>query len=195
GGLVQGIGQALMEHTVYDADGQLLTGSYMDYALPRAAAAPDFVTEHHPVPCKTNPLGTKGCGEAGCAGALVSIMNAIVDALSEYGIRHIEMPATPQRVWDAIQKAKGEQAAKRGGAAGSVGAMAVAIPHPADDLARSTAQDGPRRRASLRSPALNRCSWRPRRGFQRVPSPLQRLARLRRPAMRFHTAGRSSDVW
>jgi len=111
GGLVQGIGQALMEHAVYDADGQLLTGSYMDYALPRAVAAPDFVTEHHPVPCKTNPLGTKGCGEAGCAGALVSIMNAIVDALSEYGIRHIEMPATPQRVWDAIQKAKREQAA------------------------------------------------------------------------------------
>src|SRR5499426_213422 len=111
GGLVQGIGQALMEHAVYDADGQLLTGSYMDYALPRAAAAPDFVTEHHPVPCKTNPLGTKGCGEAGCAGALVSVMNAIVDALSDYGIRHIEMPATPQRVWDAIQKAKREQAA------------------------------------------------------------------------------------
>jgi carbon-monoxide dehydrogenase large subunit len=110
GGLVQGIGQALMEHTVYDADGQLLTGSYMDYALPRAHAAPDFVTEHHPVPCKTNPLGTKGCGEAGCAGALVSIMNAIVDALSEYGIRHIDMPATPERVWRAIREAKATKA-------------------------------------------------------------------------------------
>jgi carbon-monoxide dehydrogenase large subunit len=106
GGLVQGIGQALMENTLYDADGQLLTGSYMDYAMPRADAAPDFVTEHHPVPCKTNPLGTKGCGEAGCAGALVSIMNAIVDALSEYGIRHIDMPATPERVWRAIRDAK-----------------------------------------------------------------------------------------
>jgi carbon-monoxide dehydrogenase large subunit len=110
GGLVQGIGQALMENTLYDADGQLLTGSYMDYAMPRAEAAPDFVTEHHPVPCKTNPLGTKGCGEAGCAGALVSIMNAIVDALAEYGIRHIDMPATPERVWRAIRDAKASAA-------------------------------------------------------------------------------------
>jgi carbon-monoxide dehydrogenase large subunit len=106
GGLVQGIGQALMEQTLYDADGQLLTGSYMDYPLPRADAAPDFVTEHHPVPCRSNPLGTKGCGEAGCAGALVSVMNAIVDALSDYGIRHIDMPATPERVWRAIREAK-----------------------------------------------------------------------------------------
>jgi carbon-monoxide dehydrogenase large subunit len=111
GGLLQGIGQALMEQVVYDADGQLLTGSYMDYPLPRAAAAPDFATEHHPVPCKTNPLGTKGCGEAGCAGALVSVMNAIVDALSDYGVRHIDMPATPERVWQAIHKAKQAQAA------------------------------------------------------------------------------------
>ncbi len=111
GGLVQGFGQALMEQVVYDRDGQLLTGSYMDYAMPRATAAPNFVTEHHPVPCTTNPLGTKGCGEAGCAGALVSVMNAIVDALSEYGIRHIDMPATPERVWRAIQAAKATQAA------------------------------------------------------------------------------------
>jgi carbon-monoxide dehydrogenase large subunit len=111
GGLVQGFGQALMEQVVYDRDGQLLTGSYMDYAMPRATVAPDFVTEHHPVPCTTNPLGTKGCGEAGCAGALVSVMNAIVDALSEYGIRHIDMPATPERVWRAIQEAKAAQAA------------------------------------------------------------------------------------
>jgi carbon-monoxide dehydrogenase large subunit len=111
GGLVQGFGQALMEHVAYDRDGQLLTGSYMDYALPRAGVAPNFVTEHHPVPCKTNPLGTKGCGEAGCAGALVSVMNAIVDALSEFGIRHIDMPATPERVWRAIQEAKSAKAA------------------------------------------------------------------------------------
>jgi carbon-monoxide dehydrogenase large subunit len=108
---VQGFGQALMEHVVYDRDGQLLTGSYMDYAMPRAGVAPNFVTEHHPVPCKTNPLGTKGCGEAGCAGALVSVMNAIVDALSELGIRHIDMPATPERVWRAIQEAKSQKAA------------------------------------------------------------------------------------
>jgi carbon-monoxide dehydrogenase large subunit len=111
GGLVQGLGQALMEQVVYDGTGQLLTGSYMDYAMPRAVAVPDFVTEHHPVPAKTNPLGTKGCGEAGCAGALVSIMNAIVDALAEYGIRHIDMPATPQRVWQAIRDAKLAQTA------------------------------------------------------------------------------------
>jgi carbon-monoxide dehydrogenase large subunit len=105
GGAVQGIGQALMEMTVYDAEGQFLTGSYMDYALPRATDAPTFMVANHPVPAKTNPLGVKGCGEAGCAGALTSVMNAVVDALSEYGIRHIDMPATPFRVWQAIQAA------------------------------------------------------------------------------------------
>ena len=105
GGVVQGIGQALMECTVYDSEGQLLTGSYMDYALPRAVDAPMFDVASHPVPAKTNPLGVKGCGEAGCAGSLTSIMNAVADALSEYGIRHIDMPATPYRVWQAIQAA------------------------------------------------------------------------------------------
>jgi carbon-monoxide dehydrogenase large subunit len=103
GGIVQGIGQALREHTVYDKDGQLLTGSYMDYAMPRADDAPFFVNASHPVPATTNPLGAKGCGEAGCAGALPSVMNALVDALSEFGIRHIDMPATPERVWQAIR--------------------------------------------------------------------------------------------
>ena len=106
GGIVQGIGQALREHTVYDEHGQLLTGSYMDYAMPRADDAPLFVNASHPVPAKTNPLGAKGCGEAGCAGALPSVMNALVDALSEYGIRHLDMPATPERVWRAIQQAR-----------------------------------------------------------------------------------------
>ena len=106
GGVVQGIGQALMEMTVYDDDGQFLTGSFMDYALPRASDAPPFTVESHPVPATTNPLGVKGCGEAGCAGSLTSMMNAVVDALSEYGIRHIDMPATPYRVWQAIQDAK-----------------------------------------------------------------------------------------
>jgi carbon-monoxide dehydrogenase large subunit len=105
GGAVQGIGQALMEMTVYDAEGQLLTGSYMDYALPRAGDVPAFTVASHPVPATTNPLGVKGCGEAGCAGALTSVMNAVVDALSDYGIRHIDMPATPFRVWQAIQAA------------------------------------------------------------------------------------------
>jgi len=106
GGVVQGIGQALLEHTVYDGDGQLLSGSFMDYALPRAGNAPDFTVVSHPVPAKTNPLGVKGCGEAGCAGGLASVMNAVVDALSEYGIRHIDMPVTAEKVWRAIQAAQ-----------------------------------------------------------------------------------------
>ncbi len=108
GGIVQGIGQALMERTVYDAEGQLLSGSYMDYALPRASDVPFFTTESHPVPAKSNPLGTKGCGEAGCAGALTAVMNAVADALKEYGIRHVDMPLTPSRVWQAIEDAKGK---------------------------------------------------------------------------------------
>jgi carbon-monoxide dehydrogenase large subunit len=106
GGVVQGIGQAIMEKTAYDGDGQLLTGSYMDYALPRAADSPEVGFESHPVPAKNNPLGVKGCGEAGCAGALTSVMNAIVDALSDYGVANIEMPATPERVWKTIEEAK-----------------------------------------------------------------------------------------
>jgi carbon-monoxide dehydrogenase large subunit len=107
GGVIQGVGQALMERTVYDDDGQLLTGSFQDYALPRASDAPSqFQVGDHPVPATTNPLGVKGCGEAGCAGALTSVMNAVVDALSAYGIRHIDMPATPHRVWQAIREAQ-----------------------------------------------------------------------------------------
>jgi carbon-monoxide dehydrogenase large subunit len=100
GGVVQGIGQALFEHVVYSEDGQLLSGSFTDYALPRASDAPSFAMAFHSVPAKTNVLGAKGCGEAGCAGSLPSVMNAIVDAL---GGRHIDMPATPQRVWQALQ--------------------------------------------------------------------------------------------
>ena len=111
GGVIQGIGQALMENAVYDADGQLLTGSFQDYAMPRAHQFPDIGFVSHPAPATTNPLGTKGCGEAGCAGALVCVMNAIVDALSVYGIRHIDMPASPARVWAAIEAAKKGKAA------------------------------------------------------------------------------------
>jgi carbon-monoxide dehydrogenase large subunit len=107
GGVVQGIGQALMERTVFDADGQPLTGSYMDYAVPRADNAPGFHFVSHPVPAKTNVLGAKGCGEAGCAGSLPAVMNAVVDALSEVGIRHLNMPATPHRVWQALAAARG----------------------------------------------------------------------------------------
>jgi carbon-monoxide dehydrogenase large subunit len=111
GGVIQGIGQAVMEMTAYDDDGQLLTGSFMDYALPRAADSPQVAVVHHPVPATTNVLGVKGCGEAGCAGSLTSVMNAIVDALSEFGIRHLDMPATPYRVWRAIQEARTARAA------------------------------------------------------------------------------------
>ena len=105
GGVVQGIGQALMEKAVYDDSGQLLTGSFMDYAMPRAADMPMFELANHPVPTKTNPLGVKGCGEAGCAGGLTSMMNAVIDALSDYGIRHVDMPLTPFRIWQALQTA------------------------------------------------------------------------------------------
>lgn len=107
GGIVQGIGQALMEHVAYSEDGQLLSGSYQDYALPRASDVPGFGFVSRPAPCRTNPLGAKGCGEAGCAGSLPAVMNAVVDALGEFGIDHIDMPATPERVWRAIQAARG----------------------------------------------------------------------------------------
>ena len=110
GGVVQGLGQALLEQAVYDSGGQLVTGSFMDYAMPRAHDAPMINVLSHPVPTKSNPLGAKGCGEAGTSGGLPSVANAVIDALSEYGIRHLEMPMTPARVWQAIQDAKARQA-------------------------------------------------------------------------------------
>ena len=106
GGIVQGIGQALYERTVFDKDGQFLTGSYMDYAMPRAADTCDIGFISHPVPAKTNALGAKGCGEAGCAGSLPAVMNAVVDALREVGVKSMDMPATPERVWQAIRAAR-----------------------------------------------------------------------------------------
>jgi carbon-monoxide dehydrogenase large subunit len=106
GGIAQGVGQALTEMVCYDDDGQLLTGSYMDYALPRASDLPPLGFASHPVPARTNALGVKGCGEAGCAGSLPAVMNAVVDALSEFGITHIDMPATPHRIWQTIQAAR-----------------------------------------------------------------------------------------
>jgi carbon-monoxide dehydrogenase large subunit len=103
GGIAQGVGQILMEDIRFDETGQLVTGSFMDYAMPRAADIPDVEVESNPVPTKTNPLGVKGAGEAGAVGAMPAVTNAIVDALSEFGVRHIEMPATPERVWRAIR--------------------------------------------------------------------------------------------
>jgi carbon-monoxide dehydrogenase large subunit len=108
GGTMQGIGQALMERAVYDPnDGQLVTGTFMDYALPRAADGTSITFETHNIPCVTNPLGVKGAGEAGAIGSCPAIVNAIIDGLwREYGIGHIDMPATPERVWMAIQQAE-----------------------------------------------------------------------------------------
>src|SRR3989440_9443373 len=106
GGAMQGIGQALMEQAVYnDKDGQLVTGTFMDYALPRASDGPAFVFETHNVPCKTNPLGVKGAGEAGAIGSCPAVVNAIIEGLwREYKIDHIDMPATAERVWIAIRE-------------------------------------------------------------------------------------------
>lgn len=106
GGVAQGIGQALYEMTAYDEAGQLMTGSYMDYAMPRAADLPFFSFASQGSPTATNPVGAKGCGEAGCAGSLPSVMNALVDALSPYGVRHVDMPATPQAIWRMIHGGK-----------------------------------------------------------------------------------------
>jgi carbon-monoxide dehydrogenase large subunit len=106
GGVAQGIGQALMEEVHYDSSGQPITGSLMDYAMPRAGDVPAMAIGDHPSPAKSNPLGTKGCGEAGCAGSLVCIVNAVLDALAEYGVAEIDMPLTSERVWRAIQDAK-----------------------------------------------------------------------------------------
>jgi len=105
GGIVQGVGQALLERTVYDAGGQLLSGSFMDYAIPRAADLPMIDVGFHEVPTPSNPLGVKGCGEAGVTGALPVIMNAITDALATKGVDPIDMPATPERVWRALAAA------------------------------------------------------------------------------------------
>ena len=104
GGIVQGIGQALLEHAVYDPDsGQLLSGSFMDYAMPRAGDLPSFAFSTHNVPSTSNPLGVKGAGEAGAVGAPPAVINAIVDALNRRaGVRHIDMPATPRRVWELL---------------------------------------------------------------------------------------------
>jgi carbon-monoxide dehydrogenase large subunit len=106
GGIMMGLGQVLMEHAMFDDEGQLLTGSFMDYAMPRAADAPFFKTESLSVPTKTNPLGVKGCGEAGVSGVLAAVMNAVDDALRPLGVPSLNMPVSSARVWEAIQHAK-----------------------------------------------------------------------------------------
>jgi aerobic carbon-monoxide dehydrogenase large subunit len=109
GGIAQGVGQILMEDIRFDETGQLVSGSFMDYAMPRADHFGPFHVESNPVPTKTNPLGVKGAGEAGCVGAMPAVANALVDALSALGVRHVEMPATSERLWQVIAQAKAGQ--------------------------------------------------------------------------------------
>jgi carbon-monoxide dehydrogenase large subunit len=107
GGVAQGLGQAWLEHVVHDPEsGQLLSGSFMDYCVPRAGDLPDFVFVERSTPSPVNPLGIKGCGEAGAAGAPPAFMNAVMNALTPLGVRHLDMPATPERIWRAIEAAR-----------------------------------------------------------------------------------------
>jgi carbon-monoxide dehydrogenase large subunit len=114
GGVAQGIGQALLEHAVYDREtGQMLTASFQDYTMPRADDLPDFNAELEEIPAKTNPIGVKGIGESGTIGAPPTVINALIDALKPLGVTDIHMPATPSRVWETIQSAKNGGAAAR----------------------------------------------------------------------------------
>jgi len=111
GGVVQGVGQALGENCVYDEDGQLVTGSFMDYRMPRAEDLPPIRVATQSTPCRHNPLGVKGCGEVGTIASPATVMNAVVDALSVYGVTHLDMPASPERIWRAIQAVRQQAAA------------------------------------------------------------------------------------
>jgi carbon-monoxide dehydrogenase large subunit len=108
GGLAQGIAQALLEDLVYGPDGQLQTGSLMDYAIPKADDLPSFVTDQTVTPSPFNPLGAKGIGEAATIGSTPAVVNAVVDALRPFGVRHLDMPLRPERVWRAMQGPKGK---------------------------------------------------------------------------------------
>jgi carbon-monoxide dehydrogenase large subunit len=116
GGITQGAGHIFAEQAIYDEGGQLLTGSFMDYAMPRPGLVGGLKVTEHPVPTATNPLGAKGVGEAGVTGSMPCLMNAVIDALRQAGVTHFDMPASPQRVWQAIREAK----------AGKPAALAVA---------------------------------------------------------------------
>jgi carbon-monoxide dehydrogenase large subunit len=107
GGVVMGIGQILGEQIVYDrGTGQLLTGTFMDYCMPRAGLLRGITGEEHPTPSKVSPLGVKGVGESGCTGSLPAVANAVMDALRPLGVGHLDMPLTPAKIWHAIQSAK-----------------------------------------------------------------------------------------
>jgi aerobic carbon-monoxide dehydrogenase large subunit len=112
GGVAQGIGQALLENAVYDKSGQLLSGSMMDYTMPRADDLPNIKVQTEVTLCTHNPLGVKGCGEVGAIGSPPAIIGAIVDALKGYGVRHMNMPASPQKIWSIIQAGAPRMAAE-----------------------------------------------------------------------------------
>ncbi len=113
GGITQALGQALMEQIIYDDDGQVVSGSFMDYCMPRATDVCAMKIASHPVPTKTNPLGVKGAGETATVGALAAVMNAINDALEPLGVANLSMPATPEKVWRAIRDAQATNALLR----------------------------------------------------------------------------------
>ncbi|MFL5517320.1 MAG: xanthine dehydrogenase family protein molybdopterin-binding subunit, partial [Gemmatimonadales bacterium] len=112
GGVAQGIGQALMENAVYDEQGQLVTGSFMDYTMPRAHDFPQMSVATESTLCTHNPLGSKGVGEVGAIGSPPAVINAVVDALRDYGVRHLDMPATPEKIWTIIQASQPRMAAE-----------------------------------------------------------------------------------
>ena len=112
GGVAQGIGQALLESAIYDDQAQLLSGSMMDYTMPRADDLPNFAVSTENTMCTHNPLGSKGCGEVGAIGSPPAVINAVVDALKGYGVRHVEMPATAQKIWSIINAATPRMAAE-----------------------------------------------------------------------------------
>jgi aerobic carbon-monoxide dehydrogenase large subunit len=117
GGIAQGVGQALWEQCVVDpASGQVMTGSFMDYAMPRADTLPSFTTDLMEIPSPSNPLGVRAGGEGGTTPALGAVINAVVDALRDYGVTHMDMPATPERIWRAIADGKAAKAASEGAA-------------------------------------------------------------------------------
>ena len=102
--MAQGVGQALFEGVIYDDSGQLVNGTYMDYTMPRADDLPSFEIDRQVTPCPHNPLGVKGAGEAGAIGSTPAVVNAVLDALSPYNVKDLEMPLIPERVWSAIHK-------------------------------------------------------------------------------------------
>jgi aerobic carbon-monoxide dehydrogenase large subunit len=115
GGIAQGIAQALYEEAVYDESGNLITGTMMDYMIPGAPEMPNFILDQTETPSPTNPLGVKGIGESGAIGSSPAVVNAVIDALAHEGVTHIDMPASPRKVWQAIQGARGARTAEAGG--------------------------------------------------------------------------------